>query len=98
MCGHARKDRIRNEVICDSVGAAPTKEKLVQHQLRWFGHIQWRPLEAPVNSGILKAKENTRRGGRQSKLTWEEAIKRARGIGNLALDRTAWKSAIHVLE
>jgi hypothetical protein len=29
-------------------------EKLLQHQLRWFGHIQQRPPEAPVNSGIKR--------------------------------------------
>jgi hypothetical protein len=36
--------------------------KLVQHRLRWFGHIQRRPPEAPVRSGILSRPENTRRG------------------------------------
>ena len=55
MCGHTRKDRIRNEVIRERLGVAPIDEKLVQHRLRWFGHIQRRPPEAPVNSGILKS-------------------------------------------
>ena len=39
MCGHTRKDRIRNEVIRDRVGVAP---------------------EAPVSSGILKGRENSK--------------------------------------
>jgi hypothetical protein len=31
MCGHIRKDRIRNEVIHDRLGLAPIDKKLVQH-------------------------------------------------------------------
>jgi uncharacterized protein (DUF2236 family) len=31
MCGHTRKDQIRNEVIRDRVVVAPIEEKLVQH-------------------------------------------------------------------
>ena len=102
MCGHTRKDRIRNEVIRDRLGVAPIDEKLVQHRLRWFGHIQRRPPEAPVNSGTLKSMEETRRGRGRPKLTWAEAIKRDLRDWNvpkvLALDRTAWRSAIHVPE
>ncbi|KAM0844118.1 hypothetical protein ACQ4PT_057266 [Festuca glaucescens] len=33
MCGHTRKDRIRNEIIRDRLGVAPIDEKLVQHRL-----------------------------------------------------------------
>jgi hypothetical protein len=52
MCDHTRKDRIRNEVILDRVGVAPIEEKLVQHKLRWFGHVQRGPPEAPVKVGF----------------------------------------------
>jgi acetone carboxylase gamma subunit len=62
ICGHARKDQIRNDDIRDRLGVAPIHEKLVQHHLRWFGHIQRRPPEAPVRSGILSHPENTKRG------------------------------------
>ena len=47
MCGYTRKDRIRNEVLPERLGVAPIDEKLVQHRLRWFGHIQRRPLQKP---------------------------------------------------
>jgi hypothetical protein len=60
--GHTRKDQIRNYDIRDKLGVAPIQEKLVQHRLRWFGHIQRRPPEAPVRSDILSHPENTRRG------------------------------------
>ena len=46
ISGHTRRDRVRNDDIRDRLGVAPIEEKLVQHRLRWFGHVQRRPLEA----------------------------------------------------
>jgi hypothetical protein len=69
ICGHTRKDRIRNDDIRDKLGVAHIQEKLVQHRLRWFGHIQRRSPEAPVHSGILSHTENTRRGRGRPRLT-----------------------------
>ena len=53
ICSHTRMDRIRNDDIRDCLGVAPIEEKLVQHRLRWFGHVQKRPSEAPVCCGVL---------------------------------------------
>ena len=61
ICGHTRRDRIRNDDIRERVGVAPIEEKLVQHRLRWFGHLQRRPPEAPVRSEIISCFETTRR-------------------------------------
>jgi hypothetical protein len=61
ICGHTRKDRIRNDDIRDKLGITPIEEKLVQHCLRWFGHIQRRPTEAPIYIGILSHPDNTRK-------------------------------------
>jgi hypothetical protein len=69
ICGHTRKDRIRNDDIKDKLGVALIQENLVQHHLRWFGHIQRKPPEAPVRSGILSHHENTRRERDQPRLT-----------------------------
>jgi hypothetical protein len=33
ICGHTRKDRIRNDDIRDKLGISPIQEKLVQHRL-----------------------------------------------------------------
>ncbi|RCV13281.1 hypothetical protein SETIT_2G334300v2 [Setaria italica] len=100
--GHKRRDRVRNEDVHDRLGVAPIEEKLIQHQLRWFGHVQRRPPEAPVRSGTLRRDSNVKRGKGRSKLTWEEAIKGDLKGWNipkdLALDRSAWKTAIHVPE
>ena len=102
MCGHTRKDRVRNDDIRDRVGVAPIEEKLVQHRLRWFGHIQRRPPEAPVHSGRLTRAENVKRGRGRPILTWEESVKRDLKdwsiTKELAMDRGAWKLAIHVPE
>ena len=84
------------------VGVAPIEEKLVQHRLRWFGHIRRRPLEAPVHSGRLKHAENVKRGRGSPNLTWEESIKTNLKdwsiTKELAMDRGAWKLDIHVRE
>ena len=102
MCGHTRRDRVRNEDIRDKVGVAPIEEKLVQHRLRWFGHVQRRPSEAPVRSGVLRRTDNIRRGRGRPHLTWEEAVKRDLKEWNiskeLAMDRSAWRQAIDVPE
>jgi hypothetical protein len=57
ICGHTR-DRIQNDDIRDRLedrlGIAPIEEKLVQHQFRWFGHVQPKPPETPMRSGIIR--------------------------------------------
>ena len=102
MGGHTRKDRVRNDDIRDRVRVAPIAEKLVQHRLRWFGHIQRRPPEAPVHSGRLKRADNIKRGRGRPNLTWEESVKRDLKdwsiTKELAMERAAWKLAIHVPE
>jgi hypothetical protein len=102
ICGHTRRDRVRNEDIQDRVGVAPIEEKLVQHRLRWFGHVQRRPPEAPVRSGVLDRVGSVRRGRGRPKLTWEEAVKRDLKEWDipkeLVMDRSAWRLAINVPE
>ena len=69
ICGHTRRDRVRNDDIRDKLGVAPIEEKLVQHRLRWFGHVQRRPPETPVRSGMLSQDSNVKRGRGRLKLT-----------------------------
>jgi hypothetical protein len=81
---------------------ALVEEKLVQHRLGWFGHIQRRPVEASVHSGVIRQSGNEKRGRGRPNLTWEESIKRDLNdwciTKELALDRREWKLAIHVTE
>jgi hypothetical protein len=102
ICGYTTRDRVRNEDIRDRVGVAPIEEKLVQHRLRWFDHVQRRPPEAPVRSGVLDQVDSVRRGRGRPKLTWEEAVKRDLKEWDipkeLVMDRSAWRLAINVPE
>ena len=101
VCGHTRRDRVRNEVIRDRVGVPPIQEKLTQHRLRWFGHVQRRLPEAPVRNGILERVDNVKMGRDRPKLTWDELVKRDLKDWNISkeidLDRSAWRLAINVL-
>jgi hypothetical protein len=78
----------------------PIEEKLVQHRLRWFGHVQRRPSKAPVHSGVLDWVGSVRRGRGRPKLTWEEVVKRDLKEWDipkeLVMDRSAWRLAINV--
>ena len=75
-CWLTKRQHVQQLGMADRVGIAPIEEKLVQHRLRWFGHIQRRPPEAPVHSGRLKRAENVKRGRGRPILTWEESVKR----------------------
>ncbi|KAL6568984.1 hypothetical protein OROGR_000709 [Orobanche gracilis] len=48
MCGHTKKDRLRNEVIKEKVRIASIEDKMMENRLRWFGHVRRRPVDAPV--------------------------------------------------
>jgi hypothetical protein len=54
ICGHTRRDRVRNDDIRERLGVAPVEEKLVQHRLRWFGHMQRRPAELPIHNRVIR--------------------------------------------
>jgi hypothetical protein len=69
--GHTRLDRVRNDDIHDGLGVALIKEKLIQHRLRWFRHVHWRPLETRVHRCIIRRDNNVKRGRGRPNLTWE---------------------------
>jgi hypothetical protein len=62
ICGHTRRDRVRNDDIRERLGVATVEEKLVQHRLTWFGHMQRRPAEAPIRNGVIRRIGNKKRG------------------------------------
>ena len=102
ICGHTRMGRVRNDDIRDRLGVAPIEEKLVQHRLRLFGHVQRRPSEAPVHCGVLSQANNIMKGRERPKLTWGETIKRYVKAWHIptdiCLNRSTWKTAIEVPE
>lgn len=46
MSGKTKKDKIRNEFIRGNLGTAPIGDKMRESQLKWFGHVQRRPMTA----------------------------------------------------
>jgi hypothetical protein len=69
ICGHTRRDRIRNDDIRERLGVTPVEEKLVQHRLRWFGHMQRRPAKTPIRNGVIRRTGNKKRGRGRPNLT-----------------------------
>jgi hypothetical protein len=102
ICDNTRRDRVRNDDIRERLGVAPVEKKLVQHRVRWFEHIQQRPVDAPVCSGVIRQTGNERRGRGRPNLTWVKFLKRDLKdwsiTKELALDRREWKLVIHVPE
>jgi hypothetical protein len=66
ICDNTRRDRVRNDDIRERLGVTPVEEKLMQYRLRWFEHIQRRPVEAPVRSGVIRRSGNKRGRGRSN--------------------------------
>jgi hypothetical protein len=58
ICGHTKRDHVRNDDIRERLGVALVEEKLMQHRLKWFGHIQWSPPETAVRSRVISRTGN----------------------------------------
>jgi hypothetical protein len=54
ICSLTRRDRVRNNDIRERLGVATVDEKLIQHRLRCFEHIQRRPAKAPIHNGVIR--------------------------------------------
>nr|XP_033512275.1 uncharacterized protein LOC117276960 [Nicotiana tomentosiformis] len=85
ICGHTRKDKIRNRVIRDKVGVASVEDKLRELRLRWFGHVRRRDIDVPVRRCERLNMAGLRKG-RVVHLT-EDMIS----------DRKVWRSRIKVV-
>jgi hypothetical protein len=85
-----------------TLGVTSVEDKLVQHCLRWFEHMQRRPTEAPIRNRVIRWIGNKKRGRRRPNLTWEEHVKKVLNdwciTKELTLDRREQKLAIHVSE
>ena len=75
MCGHTRKDRIRNEVIRNKLGVVPIEEKMREAILRWFGHVRRRLIDVPVRRVDKMEQLVKKRGRDKPKKTLGETLK-----------------------
>ena len=86
MSGYTRKDRLRNDYIREKIGVAPIEEKMTEGRLRWFGHVQRRPIEALVRKVDQMVFNPIRRGRGRPKRTLGEIIKRDLELNNISED------------
>ncbi|KAL6573472.1 hypothetical protein OROHE_001931 [Orobanche hederae] len=98
MCGHTKKDRLRNEVIIEKVRVASIEDKMMENRLRWFGHVRRRPVDAPVSRLESWGTSNIVKGRGRPKKTWIKLIEndmRFLGIGeSMAMERQIWRERI----
>ncbi|KAH1243703.1 Sugar transporter ERD6-like 16 [Glycine max] len=83
MCGKIRQDKIRNEAIRERVGVAPIVEKMVENRLRWFGHVERRPVDSVVRRVDQMERRQTIRGRGRPKKTIREVIKKDLKLNDL---------------
>ncbi|KAL5168862.1 DnaJ subfamily C member 7 [Glycine soja] len=83
MCGKTRQDKIRNRAIRERVGVAPIVEKMVENRLRWFGHVERRPVDSVVRRVDQMKRRQTIRGRGRPKKTIREVIKKDLELNDL---------------
>ncbi|KAM1895076.1 hypothetical protein ACFX13_043897 [Malus domestica] len=102
MCGHTRKDKIRNEDIRGKVGVAEIEGKMRENRLRWFGHVQRRPTDAPIRRCDYGTEVQGRRGRGRPRKTLRETLRKDLEYldltENMTQDRTQWRSKIHIAD
>jgi len=84
------------------VGVAPIVEKLVENMLRWFGHVERRPVDAVVRRVDQIEENHVKRGRGRPKKIIRETIRKDLEVNeldsNLVYDRTLWRNLIHVAD
>jgi len=99
MSDKTRHDKIRNDIIRERVGVAPIVEKLVENTLRWFGHVERRPVDAVVRRVNQMEESRVKRGrGRPKKTIIRKDLEVNELNPNMVFDRTLWRHLIHVAD
>ena len=95
-------NRLMNDSIRERVGVAPIVEKLVENRLRWFGHVERRPVDAVVRRVDQMEESQVKRGRGRPRKTIRETIRKDLEVNeldpNLVYDRTLWRNLIHVVD
>jgi len=102
MCGKTRWDKIRNDNIRERVGVAPIVEKMVENKLRWFWHVERRPVDSVARRVDQMEDSQIARGRGRPRKTIRETIKKDLEVNeldpNLVYDRTLWRNLIHLTD
>ena len=75
ICGHTRKDRVKNEVIREKVRVASVEDKMREVSLHWFGHVMRRGSDALMQRCETLAMDDFRQGRDRPKKYWREMIR-----------------------
>jgi len=77
-------------------------EKLVENKLKWFGHVERRPVDAVVRNVDQIEESRVKRGRGKPRKTIRETIKNDFEVNelnlNLVYDKTLWRNLIHVAD
>ena len=102
MSGKTRRERIRNENICEIVGIARNEDKLKENRLRCFSHTQQRPIEATHKKGDKIIVDVNHRGKGRPKLTSDVVVKKDMNLldltNHIVIDRSKWKKGIRIAD
>jgi hypothetical protein len=96
--GKTRRDRIRNEIIGETVGVQPIQEYVERSQFRWFGHAN-RMDDKRIVKRVYEAREIGKRPRGRPRKTWKEGLQevtRKKGVTwkeveRTVKDRVKWK-------
>ncbi|KAF3638603.1 ATP-dependent 6-phosphofructokinase 4, chloroplastic [Capsicum annuum] len=100
MCGHTRKDKVRNEIFRGKVGVASMEDKMREVRLCWFEYVMRRGFDAPVRRCETLAMDGFRRGRGRPKKYWRDVIRHDMKLlqltEDMTLDRKVWRTRIRV--
>lgn len=99
MSDNKLKNRIKNENIQCKLEVAPMEDKIRETRLRWFGHVQKKPVDATVRKIDWFEVTGTSRDRKIPKKIWIEIVRndiKTLYLTDNTLDMTEWKSKIHV--
>jgi len=90
-----RLDVIRLEMtILERVGVAPIVEKMVENRVRWFGHVERRPIDYVVRRVDHMEDSRIPRGRGRPRKTIRKDLIINELDRNMVYDRTLWRYLI----
>jgi len=100
-----RLEGIRLEITpleTESGGSTYSRKKLVENRLRWFGHVERRPVDAVVKRVDQMEESQVKRGRGRPRKIIGETIRKDLEVNeldpNMVYDRTLWRNLIHVAD
>lgn len=68
------RGKLINDYIHKKLEVAPSEDKMRETRLRWFGHVQWWPIIAPIRNGRTTINGATGTRGRLPPKAWDKSF------------------------